>query len=274
MERDQRRRCPRVRRRLRAARRAEHRRGPRRRRGRRLHGHRRHRQRRRPPAGRRAARERSRWASAPCAPPRDAVAVPRDRAARPQGEGRAGPGVGGRRRAHRAARRAGRPPRREARFVGRDDELAAARAALRPRRARGPAPPRHASSAQAGVGKSRLLRELGERLERRSPPPALREGRCLPYGSGIVYWALSEVAARRSAGSSTATPPTSPGRSCSSHVERAAGRGAGRARGEPAERKAALIARLLGIELAAGRCRAESADPSARARPSSPPCAR
>ena len=44
------------------------------------------------------------------------------------------------------------------------------------------------------MGKSRLLRELEQRLaERRSRRPRIRTGRCLPYGSGIVYWALGEV---------------------------------------------------------------------------------
>src|SRR5687767_6767204 len=46
---------------------------------------------------------------------------------------------------------------------------------------------------QAGVGKSRLRQELERLLSERHPPPTFREGRCLPYGSGIVYWALGEV---------------------------------------------------------------------------------
>ena len=43
------------------------------------------------------------------------------------------------------------------------------------------------------MGKSRLRHELERRLCERDPPPTFREGRCLPYGSGIVYWALGEV---------------------------------------------------------------------------------
>ncbi len=46
---------------------------------------------------------------------------------------------------------------------------------------------------EAGVGKSRLLRELEHRLAKAEPPAGIRTGRCLPYGSGIVYWALGEV---------------------------------------------------------------------------------
>src|SRR6185503_13556117 len=46
---------------------------------------------------------------------------------------------------------------------------------------------------EAGVGKSRVLREFERRLEDHSSAPTVRTGRCLPYGSGIVFWALGEV---------------------------------------------------------------------------------
>ncbi len=46
---------------------------------------------------------------------------------------------------------------------------------------------------QAGVGKSRLLRELERGLAARPDAPNFYTGRCLPYGSGIVFWALGEV---------------------------------------------------------------------------------
>ena len=45
----------------------------------------------------------------------------------------------------------------------------------------------------AGVGKTRLLRELWQRLSGQSPQPLLRTGRCLSYGEGITYWPLGEV---------------------------------------------------------------------------------
>ncbi|HEY3070153.1 MAG TPA: adenylate/guanylate cyclase domain-containing protein [Gaiellaceae bacterium] len=45
----------------------------------------------------------------------------------------------------------------------------------------------------AGVGKTRLVRELWERLGAESPEPLRRTGRCLPYGRGITYWALGEI---------------------------------------------------------------------------------
>jgi class 3 adenylate cyclase/tetratricopeptide (TPR) repeat protein len=46
---------------------------------------------------------------------------------------------------------------------------------------------------QAGVGKSRLLRELTSTLTRADDPPTIRSGQCPPYGAGIAYWALAEV---------------------------------------------------------------------------------
>ena len=46
---------------------------------------------------------------------------------------------------------------------------------------------------QAGVGKSRLLRELISDLGSLADPPTIRRGQCPPYGAGIAYWALAEV---------------------------------------------------------------------------------
>ena len=46
---------------------------------------------------------------------------------------------------------------------------------------------------QAGVGKSRLLRELMTSLSESDDPPTIRRGQCPPYGAGIAYWALAEV---------------------------------------------------------------------------------
>jgi class 3 adenylate cyclase/tetratricopeptide (TPR) repeat protein len=45
----------------------------------------------------------------------------------------------------------------------------------------------------AGVGKSRLLREARRGLGELDRPPALREGRCPAYGSGVVFWPVGEV---------------------------------------------------------------------------------
>jgi class 3 adenylate cyclase/tetratricopeptide (TPR) repeat protein len=77
-------------------------------------------------------------------------------------------------------------------FVGRDAELerllTAYRDAVAERR------PRLVTIVgDAGVGKTRLVRELWERLAQESPEPLRRTGRCLPYGQGITFWPLAEV---------------------------------------------------------------------------------
>lgn len=45
----------------------------------------------------------------------------------------------------------------------------------------------------AGVGKTRLVREFWEWLSGQSPEPLRRTGRCLSYGQGITYWPLAEA---------------------------------------------------------------------------------
>jgi class 3 adenylate cyclase/tetratricopeptide (TPR) repeat protein len=44
-----------------------------------------------------------------------------------------------------------------------------------------------------GIGKSRLVFELFEELERRPELRTWRQGRSLPYGEGVSFWALSEM---------------------------------------------------------------------------------
>jgi class 3 adenylate cyclase len=45
----------------------------------------------------------------------------------------------------------------------------------------------------AGVGKSRLVREFVSWAESQDPAPLVLRGRCLPYGDGITYWPLAEI---------------------------------------------------------------------------------
>ena len=83
-------------------------------------------------------------------------------------------------------------PAREAPLVGRDDELALLQS-IYGRVVREGRPHLVTLIGQAGVGKSRLLREYELALGGTDPVPTFRQGRCLPYGSSIVYWALGEV---------------------------------------------------------------------------------
>jgi class 3 adenylate cyclase len=46
---------------------------------------------------------------------------------------------------------------------------------------------------EPGVGKSRLCAELFGHIEQRPELVRWREGRCLPYGEGIAFWALGEI---------------------------------------------------------------------------------
>jgi class 3 adenylate cyclase len=76
-------------------------------------------------------------------------------------------------------------------FVGRDSELELLRASYRRAAARGE--PHHVTIlGDAGVGKTRLVRELWSWLAEQEPQPRQRTGRCLPYGQA-TYWPLGEI---------------------------------------------------------------------------------
>ena len=46
---------------------------------------------------------------------------------------------------------------------------------------------------EPGVGKTRLVAEFGRYVDARSELVSWRQGRCLPYGEGITFWALGEA---------------------------------------------------------------------------------
>ena len=77
-------------------------------------------------------------------------------------------------------------------FVGRHDELERLCGAYR-RAVDRSHPVLVTVLGDAGVGKTRLMRELWERLADEQPEPIRRTGRCLAYGKGITYWPLAEV---------------------------------------------------------------------------------
>ena len=83
-------------------------------------------------------------------------------------------------------------------FVGREEELAELAALLG--EALASRSPRFALIVGApGIGKSRLLAEFARRLDDQPTLVTWRQGRCLPFGSGVTFWALSEIV-RSSAG--------------------------------------------------------------------------
>src|SRR4051794_1991114 len=112
---------------------------------------------------------------------------------------------------------------------------------------------------QAGVGKSRLLREIDARLAAKDPAPAIRVGHCLPYGSGVVYWALGEIV-RSEASIVDNDSADDAWRKLCRYVEDL--------RDEPAtepgiqsQRMAALIGRLIGIDSPPEAMESEAQDP-------------
>ena len=46
---------------------------------------------------------------------------------------------------------------------------------------------------EPGIGKSRIVAELGAYVDARPVLVTWRQGRCLPYGEGISFWALGEI---------------------------------------------------------------------------------
>jgi class 3 adenylate cyclase/S1-C subfamily serine protease len=77
-------------------------------------------------------------------------------------------------------------------FVGREEELAALEELLA--EAVENRTPRFALVVGApGIGKSRLLAELARRLDDQPTLVTWCQGRCLPFGAGVTFWALSEI---------------------------------------------------------------------------------
>ncbi|MDX6496331.1 MAG: hypothetical protein QOE17_2317, partial [Gaiellales bacterium] len=112
---------------------------------------------------------------------------------------------------------------------------------------------------QAGVGKSRLLRELKTRVAEEDPVPTVRVGHCLPYGSGVVYWALGEIV-RDEASIVDNDSAEDAWRKLCRYVENLRDEPAGEP-GIQSQRMAALIGRLVGIESPPEATEAEAQDP-------------
>jgi len=77
-------------------------------------------------------------------------------------------------------------------FVGRDTELALMTDAFE-RTLQTQAVQLVTVIGEPGAGKSRLLHEFKATLDARSDVVWWKQGRCLPYGEGITFWALGEI---------------------------------------------------------------------------------
>ncbi len=150
---------------------------------------------------------------------------------------------------------AGEPPAR-APMIGRGAELAQLRDLIeRVERRRGP----HLATVigEAGVGKTRLLYQFEEEMPRRGTQPTVRHGRCLPYGSSLVYWPLGEVI-RAECGIVDGDPPATAWTKLSERVGQLLEQSDPDSRS--ASSKAAVIGRLLGIETPEDAALAEPED--------------
>lgn len=82
--------------------------------------------------------------------------------------------------------------RTTATFVGRDEDLALLEGGFaRARRERRVQVVTIVG--EPGTGKTRLVQELRAALATRGETHTWREGRCVPYGEGVTYWALGEI---------------------------------------------------------------------------------
>jgi DNA-binding SARP family transcriptional activator len=92
-------------------------------------------------------------------------------------------------------------------FVGRESELELLGSTYRRVLAEG-RPRLVTVMGDAGVGKSRLVRELWSSLAEETPEPLRRTGRCLPYGRGTTYRPLADVLREQLALAETDAPET------------------------------------------------------------------
>jgi class 3 adenylate cyclase/tetratricopeptide (TPR) repeat protein len=136
-------------------------------------------------------------------------------------------------------------PASESPLVGRDEKLATLQT-IHERVIREGTPHLVTLVGEAGVGKSRLMREFEHRLAAQPAAPTVRTGRCLPYGTGI-FWALGEVL-RAECGIVDSDSSEEVWRKLSSYVADLAGE-SGKRLSEAGEREAALFGRLLGVDV-------------------------
>jgi hypothetical protein len=142
----------------------------------------------------------------------------------------------------------------QAPFVGRAGEIAQMHALLERVGSAGAA---HMVTmiGEPGVGKSRLLRQFESELS----GEVVRRGRCLPYGSSLVYWPLGEVI-RAECEIVETDPPALAWGKLSERIGVLLAEPGGEPRSTAA--RVAVIGRLLGIEAPDGGGLAEEQDPA------------
>ena len=96
---------------------------------------------------------------------------------------------------------------------------------------------------QAGVGKSRLLAEFEARLAAEAQPIRVLRGRCLAFGSSVVYWPLAEMLRAECEIAGGDSGAQARDKLLSRLAPLLSGDG-----GEQAERRLAPLARLLGAQ--------------------------
>jgi class 3 adenylate cyclase/tetratricopeptide (TPR) repeat protein len=136
-----------------------------------------------------------------------------------------------------------RVSRAETPLIGRDEESALLES-LFERVAREGRPHLVTVIGQAGVGKSRLTKDVMAAVASRPEQPAIRNGHCPAYGAGIGYWALAEVVRQQFEIVDTDDSDVAWDKLHSGLEELVSGAETE----EPPERLAAIIARPLGIE--------------------------
>src|SRR6478735_1965397 len=92
-------------------------------------------------------------------------------------------------------------------LVGRERELAVVFDAF-DRAARAREPQLVTLVGVPGIGKSRLVAELFQRIEQMPDLIWWRQGRALPYGSGVSFWAIGEIVKAQSGVNENDTPAT------------------------------------------------------------------
>jgi predicted ATPase/class 3 adenylate cyclase len=102
---------------------------------------------------------------------------------------------------------------------------------------------------QAGVGKSRLLAEFEGRLAHEPQPIRLLRGRCLAFGSSVVYWPLAEMLQAECAIAEGDSGAQARAKLLTRLAPLLSGEG-GDGDGDQAERRLAPLARLLGAQTA------------------------